>query len=40
MTKVDGVGENGGVALIVELADGDKSLAGKTREQVDTTGVG
>ena len=38
--EVDGVGgENGGVAVITKLADGDEGFAGETREKADTTGI-
>ena len=39
--EADGVGgENGGVAVITKLANGDDGFAGDTREKSDTTGIG
>ena len=38
--EADGVGgENGGVAVIKKLANGDESFAGETRENSDTAGI-
>ena len=39
--EADGVGgENGGVAVITKLANGDEGFSGETRENSDTTGIG
>ena len=39
--EADGVGgENGGVAVITELDDGDEGFDDETREKADTTGIG
>ena len=39
--EADGVGgENGGVAVITKLANGDEGFSGETREKADTTGIG
>ena len=39
--EADGVGgENGGLALIIKLADGNKGFSGDTREKANTTGIG
>ena len=39
--EADGMGgENGRVAVIKKLADGDEGFAGETREKADTTGIG
>ena len=39
--KAGGVfGENGGVAVITKLADGDEGFSGETKAKADTTVIG